>query len=141
MTSDKDDVQRSYGACCLSPRFFDDFYDVFLASSPEISSKFANTDMSRQKQLLRDGISFMLMYYNGAAAGKMKVDRLAETHSQGRMDIKPQWYDLWVNSLIRTVAKHDSKFTPALERSWRTVLSKGIDVMRRRYAAPVGAGV
>lgn len=141
MTSDKDAVQRSYGACCLSPKFFDDFYDAFLASSRDIAGKFVNTDMTRQKQLLRDGISFMIMFYNGAAVGQMKVERLSESHSQGRMDIKPQWYDLWVNALVKTVSKHDPQFSPELDRSWRAVLSKGVETMKRGYLAPAPAGV
>ena len=71
MTADKDLVQQSYGACCLSPKFFDDFYAAFLASSSEVAGKFVNTDMTKQKQLLRDGISFMIMFYNGAASGQI----------------------------------------------------------------------
>ena len=51
MTADKDLVQRSYGACCMSARFFDDFYAAFLASSNQIAVKFANTNMAKQKQL------------------------------------------------------------------------------------------
>lgn len=141
MTADKDLVQHSYGACCLSPKFFDDFYDAFLASSSEIAGKFVNTDMSKQKQLLRDGISFMIMFYNGAASGQMKVKRLGESHAQDRMDIKPQWYDLWVNALVKTVAKHDPKFSPVLDRAWRTVLSKGIESMRRQYSVKTPVGV
>lgn len=89
MTDDKDLVQRSYGACCLSPMFFDDFYDAFLASSSEIAGKFVNTDMTKQKQLLRDDISFMILFYSGAVSGRMKVKRLGESHAQDRMDIKP----------------------------------------------------
>jgi hemoglobin-like flavoprotein len=141
MTADKDLVQSSYGACCLSPTFFDDFYDAFLASSSVIAGKFVNTDMAKQKRLLRDGISFMIMYFNGTAVGRMKVEKLGESHSQGRMDIKPQWYDLWVNALVKTVAKHDPKFSPAADRAWRAVLARGIDAMRSQYYAPVVVGV
>ena len=141
MTAPNDIVQQSYAACCLSPKFFDDFYDAFLASSSEIAAKFVNTNMAKQKQLLRDGISFMIMFSKGSAAGQAKVKRLGETHAQDRMDIKPQWYDLWVNALLKAVAKHDPKFTPALDRAWRTVLSKGIDSMRRQYLVKTPAGV
>ena len=141
MTADKDLVQSSYGACCMSPTFFDDFYTAFLASSSVIAGKFVNTDMAKQKRLLRDGISFMIMYYNGTVVGRTKIEKLGESHSQGRMDIKPQWYDLWVNALVKTIAKHDAKFSPATERAWRTVLAKGIDAMRSQYYAPAAAGV
>ncbi|HAB85833.1 MAG TPA: globin, partial [Pseudomonas sp.] len=34
--NDTNRVMQSYGRCCASPRFFDDFYATFLASSPAI---------------------------------------------------------------------------------------------------------
>lgn len=48
-----DIVMQSYGRCCASDGFFDSFYDHFLASSPEVRDKFANTHMPGQKLLLR----------------------------------------------------------------------------------------
>lgn len=44
-----DRVMQSYGRCCASPTFFDDFYQQFLASSPKIREKFTGTDMPAQK--------------------------------------------------------------------------------------------
>ncbi len=43
--SPADLVMQSYGRCCASSGFFDSFYQYFLASSPEIREKFANTNM------------------------------------------------------------------------------------------------
>ena len=51
-----DIVMQSYGRCCASASFFDDFYQQFLQSSPEVRAKFTNTDMPAQKLLLRQGI-------------------------------------------------------------------------------------
>ncbi|HCH76819.1 MAG TPA: globin, partial [Pseudomonas sp.] len=53
---DTNRVMQSYGRCCASPNFFDDFYASFLDSSPAIREKFVRTDMTAQKQLLRAGI-------------------------------------------------------------------------------------
>ena len=50
-----DIVMQSYGRCCASDGFFDSFYDHFLATSPEVRDKFANTNMAGQKLLLRQG--------------------------------------------------------------------------------------
>lgn len=139
MTTDKELVQRSYGACCISPGFFDDFYAAFLASSDQIAVKFKHTDMAKQKQLLREGISFMVMYYDGTMIGRMKVEQLGQSHSQTRMDIKPQWYDLWLDALLATITKHDKEYSPTVARAWRNVLSKGIEAMRGQHAGqPVG---
>ena len=53
---DTNRVMQSYGRCCASADFFDDFYASFLASSPAVREKFVKTDMTAQKQLLRAGI-------------------------------------------------------------------------------------
>jgi hemoglobin-like flavoprotein len=135
MKTSQELVQNSYGTCCLSPAFFDDFYAAFLASSREIAGKFTRTDMAKQKSLLREGISFMVMFSAGKTIGKLKVESLGESHSQARMDIKPEWYDLWTNSLLKAVAKHDPGYSPEVQRAWREVLSPGIEAMRSRYAA------
>ncbi len=135
MATDKELVQCSYGACCISPAFFDDFYAAFLASSPQIAAKFAHTDMANQKQLLRAGIGFMIMYYDDAMIGRIKVEQLGRSHSQARMDIKPQWYDLWLSALLATIARHDKQYSPALEQAWRNVMGKGIEAIRKQYAA------
>lgn len=131
---DKDIVNDSYGTCCLSPGFFDDFYTNFLSSSPEIAPKFARTNMSRQKQLLREGISFMIMYYGGAAMAETKVRGLGLSHSQARLDIEPRLYALWVDSLMKTVAAHDPQFNRERELAWRRVLERGISLMQSMYA-------
>ena len=47
--SPADLVMQSYGRCCASASFFDDFYRNFLASSPQIREKFTDTDMPAQK--------------------------------------------------------------------------------------------
>ena len=58
-------VMQSYGRCCASANFFDDFYTRFLESSPEIRAKFATTDMTQQKHLLRHGILNLVLYARG----------------------------------------------------------------------------
>ena len=45
----EDSLQR----CNSNPNFLDRFYEVFLASSPKVKEKFAQTDFVRQKRALR----------------------------------------------------------------------------------------
>ena len=40
-----DVVQNSFDRCLATGDFFQTFYDIFLATSPEITSKFAQTDV------------------------------------------------------------------------------------------------
>ena len=47
-------VRVSYHRCEESGDLFDTFYDIFFTKSPEISPKFADTEMEKQKAS-RDG--------------------------------------------------------------------------------------
>lgn len=129
--SASDLVMQSYGRCCASPSFFDDFYRHFLASSPQIRAKFAETDMPAQKLLLRQGILNLVMYARGMSDSKLRA--LGESHSRTRLDIRPELYDLWLDALLLTVSSHDGQFGPALREAWREVLGKGIALIKAGY--------
>jgi hypothetical protein len=123
-------VQRSYGTCCLKREFFDDFYRSFVASSPAVAAKFVNTDMQKQKALLRSSISLLIMYAGGNALGKAKIQELGKSHSRRELDIGPQMYGYWLASFLDTVKKHDPQ---ADQGAWRQVLNLGIEAMKARY--------
>ncbi len=126
-------VQRSYGGCCSSPQFFDDFYDKFVAKSPKIAEKFGKTNFDKQKELLRSSITYMILYYTGSPMAQSKIDDLGESHSRTRLDIAPEMYSFWIDSLLETVRMHDKEYSPTLERQWRAVLSKGMSQMKAMY--------
>jgi len=133
MLAEVTDVKNSYGRAMLAATFFDDFYDSFLASSPSIKPMFANTDLKKQKGLLREGITFLLMFAADSPTGKRKVDALASTHSRAGFAVKPEMYQFWVDSLVKVVKKHDASFVPGLDGKWRRVLEKGISRMKQGY--------
>ena len=60
-------------------------------------------------------------------------DEVAETHSRKQHNIRPEMYDLWLDSLCETVRRHDPKFTPELEDQWREWMREGIDFIVARY--------
>jgi hypothetical protein len=49
----------SFERCINDPHFLDQFYDIFLASSDEISAKFKDTDMGTQKAMLMTSLVYM----------------------------------------------------------------------------------
>ena len=126
-------VTQSFGRCCLAENFFDTFYDVFLASSPEIPPHFANTDMVRQKKVLKNSLVFVIMFGKGRQYAKEVVDDLAVKHSHRELDIKPHLYDFWLQSLIESIRRHDSEFCGELATGWSVVVSKAIERMRSEY--------
>ena len=124
-------VMQSYGRCCASPDFFDSFYRHFLASSPQIRDRFANTDMPAQKLLLRQGILNLVMYARGMPDTKLRA--LGESHSRERLDIRPELYDLWLDALLLTISEHDKECDADVRQAWREVLNKGIAVIKAGY--------
>lgn len=124
-------VMLSYGRCCASPAFFDDFYRSFLASSPQVREKFAHTDMAAQQLLLRHGIMNLVLVARGLPATKLR--QLGESHCRARLDIRPELYERWVDCLLATLAQHDPDLNDELRLEWREVLEAGIAVMRSYY--------
>ncbi len=120
------DVKDSYGRCCVNPKFFGLFYETFLASHPAIAPMFAKTDMSKQKSLLRQGLSMMLMHLEGNTVGTTGMDRIAESHSKKKMNIQPHLYDYWITSLLKCVKECDPQITPQLEGEWKQSLQQGV---------------
>ncbi|MGE4405142.1 globin [Pseudomonas sp.] len=128
---DTDRVMQSYGRCCASPSFFDDFYVNFLASSPAVRDKFTDTDMAAQKQLLRAGILNLVLFARGLPDSKLKA--LGQSHSRDGFDIRPELYDLWLAALLKTVRQHDAQAGKPELDAWRGVLGKGIEVIKSYY--------
>jgi hemoglobin-like flavoprotein len=128
---DTNRVMQSYGRCCASTSFFDDFYASFLASSPAVRDKFVKTDMVAQKQLLRAGILNLVMFARGMPNTKLQA--LGKSHSRAHLDIRPELYDLWIAALLKTIRQHDRQLEQLDLEAWQVVLNKGIDVIKSHY--------
>ena len=124
-------VMQSYGRCCASPSFFDTFYRHLLASSPAIREKFTKTDMTAQKHLLRAGILNLVLYARGMSDTKLRT--LGQSHSREGFDIRPELYDLWLDSLLLAVKQHDPELNGEDLAAWREVLGKGINLIKSYY--------
>src|SRR5262245_36120994 len=110
MSTGLKEVNRSYGRCCMSPKFFDDFYDRFMGSSEAVKVAFANTNMARQKEMLRSSISYMLMYAAQSDFANGLLEKLAHKHGRDGLNIDPKLYDVWQTCLLETIAVHDAEF-------------------------------
>jgi hemoglobin-like flavoprotein len=109
------------------------FYDKFLKSSPEVAAKLANTDMERQKEMLRDSFRHMLTFSTKRSSGA-ELERIAKRHSHGDLDIEPRLYTLWLDSLVAAVTELDPEFDSTVETAWRIVMTPGIEFMKGHYA-------
>ncbi len=121
------EFEASLERCSADPDFLDIFYGNFLGSSPKVRERFAGTDFDRQKRALRASFDTMILAArdeeNGAGA---YLGPLAEKHGARQLRIGAELYDLWLDSLLKTVKACDPAWTPAVEETWERVLGVGI---------------
>lgn len=132
---DLDAVKINYGKCSIKPDFFDRFYEHFLASHPNFKPMFANTDFSKQKELLKNSITYMIMFATGSGFAKGEIDRISVIHDDKHFNVKPEYYPFWVDALIKTLKEFDPEFSSELEQSWREVTQLGINSFIEKHRA------
>jgi hypothetical protein len=117
----------SYLRCVVSDQdaFFERFYELFIASDPEISKMFANTDMRRQISLLQESLLHMIDFSNSNVANE-RMHQIATFHGTGELNIPLRMFDLWMDGLIATVRERDTRFNMQIETAWRVCLAPGI---------------
>jgi hemoglobin-like flavoprotein len=133
------EARASLGRCIKSPAFLDRFYELFMASSEEIRKKFESTDFARQKKMLQDSL-FVMLVAAGTTSGPAhrELEKLAVRHGRNQLGIEPEWYDIWLRSLLQAVVEHDPEYRAELAAAWRESLQEGIDMMRSRYSTSEG---
>lgn len=119
-------VMASYHRARRTGEFFDTFYDLFLRKSPEIPPMFAHTDFTHQKRMLRESLLEMLVFFQ-IKTNRDEIERLGELHRA--RNIKSEHYELWLDALCESLAKHDPDFNAQLEKLWREAMRFGIQVM------------
>lgn len=134
MTDSYNDVQRSLGQCLRQQGFITRFYDIFLASHPEVRIMFERTDFGRQRKALRRGISVAVSHAGGSGIVKDSMDKMAEVHSRsGRAPVHPDLYPYWVDSLVETVKEFDPSVDARLEARWREAMEVATAYFAERY--------
>lgn len=126
-------AQASYQRAAAVPHFFTAFYDRFFELRPETRQLFARTEFERQHKLLRHAIGLLLSFPAEPDGEPTILTRIAERHSRRDLAIDPSLYAPFLESLLDTIKRCDSEFTPALEQAWRTTLAKGFTYMQSRY--------
>ena len=124
---------ESLDRCLCQPGFMDHFYEIFLASDQEIVDKFVDTDFQEQKRMLRLSLYMIVSIGQSMPEAESHFERIAELHSSRRLNIRPQLYNVWLDSLLQAARAHDQLFDLELEKVWRNIMAYGIEFMRIRY--------
>ena len=74
-----------------------------------------------------------LMMANGSESAKNTLSNLIAKHDRKHLDISPNLYDYWTNSLIKAVAEFDPNFNPKLETEWRKAIQLTVDLFKNGY--------
>jgi len=126
--------EASLKRCEARPDFLDVFYENFLASSPEVASKFAGTDFARQKEMLRASFHHLLLVARDPKQGPVPyLEEIAVRHGAGQLAIGAHLYDLWLDSLLETVRSCDPECFPDVEAAWEEVMMVGIHYLCANY--------
>ena len=122
-----DQIVASFHRCRQSGEMADTFYEIFLRKSPEIASKFVHTDFARQKLMLKESLLEMLNFYCGVESVRQEIEQLGKRHHQ--LEVRPEHYELWLDALCETVAKHDPEYRTELGELCREAMRPGIALM------------
>jgi hemoglobin-like flavoprotein len=126
----------SLARCNENERFLERFYEIFLASSPKVSEKFAHTDFVRQRQALLSSLHAMILAAREEVHGPAHHLRdLVRRHGATDLQIGAELYDLWLDSLLATVAECDPENSAEVQESWERVMMVGIRYLLDHYAA------
>jgi hemoglobin-like flavoprotein len=131
---DRSQVKASYERCsALGNEFFDSFYANLVDWETAIGQMFAETDMQKQNELIEAGIVSLIAYAEGNADAERRIRELGKSHSRHFLNVPPEFYPLWVESLLQALREHDQEFNEELALEWRSVLAPGIALMISFY--------
>lgn len=133
MDEDISGVLGSYDRTIGRRGFVERFYEIFLASRPEIAALFTEADFNKQRRLLKKGLRVVVMFETGDAEARKRMIRIRETHSRANLQIRPEYYIHWLNSLLATVAEFDPHFDDELEGCWRRTIQRSINFIKAGY--------
>ena len=134
MTEIDEIFNNSYERCLQSPHFFDRFYENYVSANELVAEKFADTDMDRQKDMLKASLHMLMALRSTNPKDAVSYfRRIGKIHGRDKHDIPPEMYDLWLSCLLQTVEESDHRYDARVEAAWRTLLEGGIRIMQSAY--------
>lgn len=126
-------VHASLNRCLANEIFIDIFYDFLMESDDDIRQMFANTNFDKQKKLLRKALLAAMTFAAGGGVAQDRLESVRISHNRAHMNVRPEHYPLWVDSIVKAVVVCDLQGAPGLEAEWRAVLQPTIDFITSGY--------
>lgn len=89
--------------------------------------------MDKQKKMLQNGLMLIFQYARKTPTGKHGMDKMANRHGREHINVKPELYTFWRDSVLRAIEEHDPEFNDELAAQWRDLLQLGADVFVSHY--------
>jgi len=127
-----DSLQR----CTEGGDFYEAFYEGLLASDPRVPALFERTDMARQRRMLHHSLVLVMNLHLRDPEIDRRMAEIADRHVE--IGIDDDLYDVWLETLLATVAASDRRFDARVEAAWRAVLRRGVAFMHARRHGHTG---
>jgi hemoglobin-like flavoprotein len=105
--------------------FYPSFYRRFINSSEEINRIFAKRDIAQLQKKLKMTLEMVADAAQGKPGLSMYFEMLGKVHK--RLNIKPEHFQLWKDSLLETVAERDPGFDEPVLHAWSLVIDDVIE--------------
>lgn len=131
-----DVVHSSYDRCMQNSDFLLRFYKIFMERHKIIPTLFAKTHMARQAQALAHGLNMMIHWLRDPEdeMAKSVIEDIRISHGQHHLNIQPQLYDFWIDSLIQAVSECDPEYSQKIEAAWHLAMRPGIEYIKSGYS-------
>lgn len=133
VTNHKDLFLTSLNRCSESEDFIPSFYENFFETSQAVRNKFLRTDFEKQNEMLIGSLKLAAEATIGTPEALRELKERAESHDRYHLNIKPELYDLWLDSIITTARSFDPQWNETIEDSWNFILKNVIQFMAKRY--------
>jgi truncated hemoglobin YjbI len=112
-----------------SNKFYSRFYEILIATDPQIAELFTKVDMEQQIVMLKQSMT-LVMSFSATLKPSSEMKKIAKLHGKGKLDIPAKYYDAWLDCMIKTVEEFDPKFDENIETSWRVLMAPGVAYMK-----------
>ena len=118
----------SFERCTRHGAFLDTFYLRFRTSTEEAASFLQHLCRDEQVLLLKLSLYMILDASSEDPEAFIRLDRLCEEHRV----LPGRHWDLWLSTLLGTVAEFDDRYDAEIEAAWRLVLTAGLEHLQRQ---------
>ncbi|WP_299767882.1 globin domain-containing protein [uncultured Pseudoteredinibacter sp.] len=119
--------------CSAQDEFVPSFYRRFMSASPDIERRFRYTSFEKQNRMLLRSLQLSAHAIDGDPEALAELKLRSETHDRHHLNIKPELYNLWLDSLVLSAAEFDEHWSAEVDEAWRTVLGFVIRRMISSY--------